>query len=123
MPWLQPLNLGMLVLNLPSPSDGDEKQEKLLSNQTLFLTNEQQGNATSVGCCLSRECSHGVPGAAGKAASPFGSSHSYSSRNTPQIPFILFYFCYFGSFSAPNQLELVKGLHGSTSQVIYSRVL
>lgn len=82
-----------------------EKQKQLISNQILFLTNEQWGDATSVGCCLSQECSHSVPGAMGMAESPFGSSHSYSLRNVPQIPFILFSFFYFGAFALQTSLS------------------
>lgn len=61
-------------------------------------------------------------GAAGTAASLFGGSHSYPWHLAKQStnPFFLNFFL---EFCAPNQLDLVKGFHRSTSQVIYSRVL
>lgn len=98
-----------------------ERQEEPILNQNLFVMKEQQGAAATSGCCLPWRCSHGVPGSCGDSSIPNRWQHLLplvptALRTSPQIPG-------FFELCAPDQLDLVKGFHCSTSQVIYSRVL
>lgn len=106
------LNLGMLVLDLPLPSDGGRE------------AGGADLNPKSLSC-------EGAAGAAcpGGAASVGATGTSPSLAGLPLLlpqhldwstnPFSYFLF----ELGSPNQLDLAKGFHRSTSQVIYSRVL
>lgn len=70
-----------------------ERQKELMSNQNLFLTKEQWGDAIGGGSCLPHRCSPSVLDSRGDVSIPVWWQPLLfpgSMRTGPQIPFDLF---------------------------------